>query len=120
MEKRGRIYECVRVFGYSRSGQGLISRAPLWAAVDIPRGVIRGGDLPLLGRLCLQIYGGRPFLPSPLRGRVAFLLLLVVLCGGGVSLGVFGRRGRSSLATEATSGLLGLFLGLLLRRLVRC
>ena len=55
------------VFEYLRFGQGLIPGAPLGAAIDVPRGVVRGGDLPLLGRLCLQMREGRPFLP-PLSG----------------------------------------------------
>ena len=43
-----------------------------------------------------------------------FLVLLFVLGGGGVSLSVFGRHVLSTLATETTSGPLGLLLGLLL------
>ena len=54
----------------------------------------------------------------PLGGRIAFLLLVVLLGGGGVGFGVFGHCVRSAFMAEAASCLLALLLGLLLRRLV--
>ena len=56
------------VFEYLRFSQGLIPGAPLGAAIDVPRGVMHEGDLPLLGRLCLQMREGCPFLPPPSHG----------------------------------------------------
>ena len=59
-----------------------------------------------------------PSSSSPHQGRVAFLLLLIVIFGGrGVSL-VFRHHVRSALAVGATPAPLGLLLGLLLRRLI--
>ena len=80
--------------------------------------VVHGGSLPLLGRLCLQMRRGRPFHPSPFKGRIAFLLFLVVGGGRGVGVGVFGRHVRSALTVETTPGPLGLHIGLLLWRLI--
>ena len=102
------------IFEYLRFGKGHTPGAPLEAAVNVPCRVGRGGGLPLLGRLCLQMRGGRPFLPSPLRGRIAFLLFLIIGGRRGVGFGVFGHHIRSALMAETTSGPLGL----LLRRLI--
>ena len=58
------------VFGYLRSGQGLQPGVPLGDGIEIRFRIIRKGEFPLLGRLRLQVHGGRPFLLSPMRGEL--------------------------------------------------
>ena len=41
------------VFGYLRSGQGLRLGAPLEDVIGVHLGIIRKGDSPFLGRLCI-------------------------------------------------------------------
>ena len=99
-------YDSARGFSLGRHSELLsMSHAELSA----------GETLPYLDASASRCVEAALFSPPP--GRVAFLLL-AALDGGGVGFGVFGRCVRSTFAAEAASCLLGLLLGLLLRRLV--
>ena len=76
--------------------------ASLQTVVDVPCGAARERAFPLLGRLPVQNFGGRPLLPPSIRGRVFLLLLIVVVFGDGGTGLVFGRRVRSALMAGDT------------------
>ena len=111
------------IFKYLRFGRGLRPEAPLGDDFGIRIRVVREGYLPSLGCLRLWVFGGRSFLLPPLKGRIAFCLLLLLFVFislvGGESFRISGHRIRSTFMEEATFSLLALLLGLLLRRLVR-